>query len=269
MYRYINSLSIDISLGAVIVSYFFSLVFDVPADGFSLLVLGLSVWIIYAVDHLLDAKRINAKTVTFRHQFFKRNFETLKRIVVFVIFITAGFTFYYLNKSTIIYGFGIGGIAFLYLIFQRQLAFGKELVGSILYTLGVLVPVVGQSDIVFTSDRFLIVIQFFLVVLLNLVLFSHFDERSDKVQQQQSIATQFSTTAINRIFWALFFFTITIGVLNVYLFPTGIIAVGIILMMATILGFIQYKRNLFAIHDRFRYVGDAIFFLPLIYLFLV
>ncbi len=266
-YKIINTLSIDISVGAVIVSYFFSLVFGVPPDTAGLLVLGLCVWIIYSMDHLLDAKRIKNPALTFRHQFHKRNFKVLWVTVVLMIAQTAAASILFLEKATLILGCVIAGIALLYLFFQKSLSFAKELVGALLYTAGVLVPVVSQSGMEFKTGSILIVFQFFLVVLLNLILFSFFDRRIDLSQKQESIATKFPITSITRFFWICFSFALMIGMLNFYFFPHVFPAIGVILIMTIVLGFIHYKNDFFSKHDRFRYIGDAIFFLPLLYIF--
>ncbi len=265
-YKIINTLSIDISVGAVVGSYFLSMVFEVSPDAAGLLVLGLCVWIIYSVDHLLDAKRIKNPALTFRHQFYKRNFRVLWAIVALMTALTAVATILFLKKPTLMLGCVIAGTALLYLIFQRSLSFAKELVGALLYTAGVLVPVVGQPGMEFRTSSILTVFQFFLVVMLNLILFSLFDRKIDLSQQQDSIATKFSTTSITGFFWICFSFALIIGIVNFYFSPQLFPAVGIILIMTVVLGLIHYKNNFFSLDDRFRYVGDAIFFLPLLYI---
>ena len=57
-YQYINILSLDIAAGAVISAVFFAQIFNVQIKPYGLLALGLTVWIIYTVDHLRDAKKI-------------------------------------------------------------------------------------------------------------------------------------------------------------------------------------------------------------------
>lgn len=268
LYRFINTLSIDISIGAVIVSYFFSLVFNVNPDRFSLTALGLSVWIIYSVDHLLDARRIPTSAFTFRHRFYQKNFHVLGVSVSIAAVLTAVGIILFLKKPTLVSGGVIAGIALLYLIFQKRLSFGKEFMGSILYTSGVLVPVLSRPGLELKSGLLLIIFQFFLVVLLNLILFSFFDRSIDLAQRQESIATKFSTTFITRFFWMFFSLALMVGVFNFFLSPQLWAAIGIILMMTIVLGFIHYKKIYFSMQDRFRYVGDAIFFLPLLYIFL-
>jgi 4-hydroxybenzoate polyprenyltransferase len=242
------------------------MIFDVHPDGFSLPALGLSVWIIYSVDHLLDARKIPTSALTFRHQFYKRNFRVLGVSVAIVVLLTTVGIILFLKKPTLVSGGVIAGIALLYLIFQQRLSYGKELMGSLLYTSGILVPVLSRPGLELKSGLLFIVFQFFLVVLLNLILFASFDKKNDLSQQQESIATEFSTATINRLFWICFSFALMVAMLNFYLSPQLWAAIGIILMMTIVLGMIHHKRNLFSLHDRFRYVGDAIFFLPLLYI---
>ena len=55
-YRFINILSIDVAIGAVVNARFFAHLFGVPILHQGLISLGLAIWIIYTTDHLLDEK---------------------------------------------------------------------------------------------------------------------------------------------------------------------------------------------------------------------
>lgn len=268
-YRIINTLSIDISLGAVVGSYFFCLVFGVSPNGMSMLALGLSVWIIYTTDHLLDAKKIKHNPSTFRHQFHRKNFNTFFAFVLVIVIINTLVCVFFLDSYVILLGVLLGGIAIIYLIFQRYLLFAKEMVGAILYTVGVLIPAVGASSFMFTEAKTFLVLQFLLVVFMNLVLFSALDKRNDEHNEQHSIATQWKSTSTTIFIWLIFCLSVMIGIINIFFFSTFSIASFIIMSMAILLAIIQLFQAYFSVHDRFRYVGDAIFFLPLIYLFLV
>ena len=64
----INSLSLDVALGAIAGSYILLFVAGIPSDGISILALAITVWLIYTLDHLLDAKEISGPAETFRHR---------------------------------------------------------------------------------------------------------------------------------------------------------------------------------------------------------
>jgi 4-hydroxybenzoate polyprenyltransferase len=268
IYRIINTLSIDISLGAVVVAYFFCLVFDISPDRVILLILGLSVWMIYTIDHLLDAKKITNKAATFRHHFHQQYFSQLVWSTIVLGMTTAVLVVYYLDLKLIYAGALVAVLSIVYLLSQRYLSFLKESIGAILYTVGVLVPVAAQATFSLSNGKVSLVMQFFLVVLMNLILFSHFDKSKDEFHGQHSIATSFGVHTTNRLVWILFLFSTVMGGVNIFIISEFRTAAIIILSMGLLLAIIQLRQQYFANHDRFRYVGDAIFFVPLVYLFL-
>jgi hypothetical protein len=77
LYRLVNLLSIDVAGGAVCSALFFAYLLNVRILPYGVIALGLSVWIIYTVDHLLDAKKIKAPAATARHRFHQDNFKVL------------------------------------------------------------------------------------------------------------------------------------------------------------------------------------------------
>jgi hypothetical protein len=58
LFHKVNVLSIDVALGSVCAALFFGKYVAVGISPVTLAVLALTVWIIYTVDHLMDAKRI-------------------------------------------------------------------------------------------------------------------------------------------------------------------------------------------------------------------
>ena len=69
LYRILNTLSLDVSIGAVISAMFFAEVLQVKILPYGLATLALTVWIIYTIDHLRDARAIGTKASTARHLF--------------------------------------------------------------------------------------------------------------------------------------------------------------------------------------------------------
>ena len=56
-YTYIRWLSLDIVAGAIFVSLFLSSELGVVLSAIEIALLGLSVWLIYTTDHLLDVRK--------------------------------------------------------------------------------------------------------------------------------------------------------------------------------------------------------------------
>src|SRR5690606_11649255 len=76
-YRYLQTLSIDIVLGACAGMLFFDRLIEAELNLIVYLLLGLAVWCIYTFDHLLDARQIGKHASTFRHAFHQEHFKVL------------------------------------------------------------------------------------------------------------------------------------------------------------------------------------------------
>src|SRR5688572_15677356 len=74
LYQYVNILSLDVVAGAVICSLFFARIFNLMVSQYGLAALALTVWIIYTIDHLRDAKTIRKVASTDRHRFHQKYF---------------------------------------------------------------------------------------------------------------------------------------------------------------------------------------------------
>jgi hypothetical protein len=70
-----NILSLDVVAGAVAGALFFGEILQVQLSFSVLTALGLTVWIIYTLDHLRDAKQILNVASTDRHRFHQEHFK--------------------------------------------------------------------------------------------------------------------------------------------------------------------------------------------------
>src|SRR6187431_1308602 len=93
-YRFINLLSIDVALGAVCSALFFARLLSVRILPFGLITLGLSVWIIYSVDHLLDARKLKSKASTMRHRFHQEHSRSITIMVLIATIVNAVLIFF-------------------------------------------------------------------------------------------------------------------------------------------------------------------------------
>ena len=57
-YRFLNLISMDVAAGAMVCAAFFAPIFKMELRTDTLVSLGISVWIIYSADHLLDAYKL-------------------------------------------------------------------------------------------------------------------------------------------------------------------------------------------------------------------
>ncbi len=262
-YRFLNITSIDVSAGAIICACFFAKVMNVLVLPSAFIALGLTVWIIYTADHLLDAKRLTSTASTQRHRVHQRYFKIFS-VLVFLALVADVLAVLMIRKPLFIAGLFLSLFIVLYLIAQRYLNLFKEFCGGILYTVGVTLPalIFGYTEI--QLPVVLLIIQFLLTTWINLFLFSLFDKERDEQDNRISFATKMGTSATRTLILLLFVICVSLAIYQIIHFTSH--AAVIVLLMDIILVVILLMKNKFAHEDRFRLLGDAVFLLPIFYL---
>lgn len=244
---------------------FFARIFHVHLRPYGLASLGVTVWIIYTLDHLLDARKVKHVAASQRHRFHQQHFNKL--VVLVVVAVIVDFLLILLIRRPILnWGIGLSLIVILYLAFQQRLKSYKELVVSFLYSAGVLLPALSLTDIQFSIAEILLMVSFMLTALINLIVFSRYDFKRDIRDQHFSVVTHFGLRRTNRILIALF----VIHVISLCFLILNSIYVheAFVLMAMNIVLFVifQFPSN-FSADDHYRLIGDAVFLFPLVYFF--
>lgn len=260
-YRLLNVLSIDVALGAVCSGIFFAHILQADITSYSLISLGLSVWIIYTVDHLLDAKKINTLATTNRHRFHQQHFQLLSILVIVAASINAVLLFF-IRRPALITGIVLVVLVILYLLIQHSLKFLKELFVAVVYTTGVLLPAMTNTQLHWKDWNWMVIAQFILIAFLNLIIFSWFDYENDVHDKRVSFVTIFGKKSSKVFIYLLFILSMTLWVAAFSLQVETMIILG----MNVALFNMVYCHSYFAQNDRYRILGDAIFFLPLLVL---
>jgi hypothetical protein len=258
IYRFANLLSLDVVLGAMVNALFFSFLMKKEINPVTLLALSTTVWIIYTVDHLLDASTVNATPANERYAFHHANQNVLWFCVASAVLV-ASLCLFALPFFVIINGGILSICIVVYFLLQKRFYMLKESMIAVLYTLGVMAPSLDfrSPDIDFTLPG-----MFALTAFLNLVLFSLFGEEKDMKDGQRSLITWIGHSAgramVIFVYLAIsltFALSLSTPALIVFL-----IATGHMLMF--------FRQSFFIQHDRYRLVGDALFVAPAIYLLL-
>jgi len=266
LYKLINILSLDVAAGAMICSSFFARITTVEILPQGLASLGLTVWIIYTADHLLDAMKLKHEAATERHRFHQRHFKLLAFLLVMVILVDLT-QIYFIRSIVFVSGLGLTFFVGVYFIIQRQVAFLKEFLGTLLYTGGVLLIPYSLNN-QWNLQVILLIVQFGIIVWINLLLFSWIDKPKDEKDKHRSFATIFGLSFTKGILVSLFGVVAILSAFQFVLFSSGLKATGIVTLMAAVLLIIFLRKDYFEKEDRYRFLGDAIFLLPIFYLIL-
>src|ERR1700710_2690108 len=93
-FKTLNLLSIDVAVGAMVCALWFTRMLSAGPRPYAITSLGLTVWIIYTCDHLLDAKRLSQTASTARHRFHQQHFKTIIVFACIATVITATLMFF-------------------------------------------------------------------------------------------------------------------------------------------------------------------------------
>jgi 4-hydroxybenzoate polyprenyltransferase len=257
LYRYANVLSLDVVAGAVSCALFLCKVLECRPDGVSIVVLGLSVWIIYTVDHLVDARSIGKKASSVRHRFHQDHSSILIFLVAAALLTNVTLLFF-VPDHIVKNGFVVSVFVAVYLVFHQRLAYAKEFVVALFYTIGVSLPALGEHN--FNEKNILLLMILFASAFLNLVLFSWFDYEEDLADGRSSLVTRLGKPFSERMIVFVFAIITVVALLN-YSDDTfyWIFSIAGIQMLMFLL------RDTDAGRRGYRLVGDIAFCIPLIY----
>jgi hypothetical protein len=263
-YQIVNILSIDIVAGAVISALFFSKLLLVEVKIYGLVALALTVWIIYTIDHLRDARRIRHPAATLRHRFHQENYRTLLFVLYGAIVIDAAIILF-IRRQVFEWGLILSAIVLLYLMIHRSLRFLKELFIASLYTAGILLLSITTTPVQTGLMHYLVILQFGSIAWANLVLFSWFDVAFDQQNEQNSFVTVLGRRTTEILLIELFALNFIIAIIQLSM-AAPIMAVFILIAMNSVLLIIFLFRKVLEKHELYRSIGDAIFMLPAFFL---
>lgn len=250
VYFYFRILSLDIVFGAGAMLYFFAYSQAVYPSFYYYFSLGMAVWLIYTLDHLLDAYRIPHVAHTPRHRFHQKYFYPLGAIwgVGFIAALLA--TFHYLSPNTLYYGIGVSLLVALHFALglveqlQNALFFQKETRIALVYTLGVSVAPFSLGGFVLDTQWLLLGGQVFLLALVNLLIISWYELESDEQDQHVSMVRSLGKKKIKKIMQGLLVGQATLALLSIFILDErGKIASFILILMMLTLYWVQEQSN--------------------------
>jgi len=259
IYRFFNLLSIDVALGAVCSAVFFAGIFNVTIYTQGLLSLGLTVWVVYTTDHLLDARKVIGNASTERHQFHQRYHRILIPCVIVAV-LTDTVIVSFIRRPVLGGGVVLIAVVGIYLLVQQYTKIFKEIFVAGMYTIGILLPSIMVTRVPYHAWPWVLLLQFFLLALTNLLLFSWFDHEFDARDKRSSFVTIVGPERTRIIIGVLF---VIMGLLT--FFSQALKASLYLLAADSMLLGIFLRPEFFRKVDRFRLLGDAVFFILLFY----
>jgi 4-hydroxybenzoate polyprenyltransferase len=268
----LQHLSLDVVFGACAGMYFFAHLLGLHLNWILYLLMGMAVWSIYTMDHLLDARQLQGVASTGRHRFHQNNFKTLLTALGVVVAIGLGVGLYVLQVSLIsISAAGLGvmivGNMVLVKFFIRKLAVIKEVNIALFYTIGImLIPYLLSREEAIHKGFWLLGFAYFLIALMNLWMLSLMDAEADEKDGFASIVTLLGQERVRKLLFILMVITL-LYILTLYwlLFSFYYFHISILLIIALIHSIELLKLNQLQLASRQKM--EASFLLPFLLLF--
>ncbi|MFD2933464.1 UbiA prenyltransferase family protein [Spirosoma flavum] len=275
--RNVYYLSFPVVVGAVLSNRMASRLSDVePVHWATPIVLALVVFIIYTVDRLLDIRKPNAdypnQPLTARHQFHRTHAQVLWRVVIGATSLAFVLTFF-LPGSVVKFGIVLGGICAAYVgaVFRlparHPALLLKEPLVAMLYAAGVWGSVWVQRPSV-SSIEIAEGLMFLGIAFQNLILFAVMEQLETPDQSLFSLATAWGLDSCDLILRWLTFVIVLTGFALCFITTDRFAqrsALMLALMSLTLYG-IQRYPDYFLRNERYRWLGDGVFWMPILVL---
>ncbi len=135
-----NLLSLDAPLVAVLWQGFLAYRFSLPLRPAARFVLGLTVWAIYLLDRILDARKPPSLYEAARHRFYRRRWKAMLALLVLVVACDGCITMLRLRPAILRDGMSpLAGVVFYLATFhvgKHSITIPKEIAAAILFTAG-------------------------------------------------------------------------------------------------------------------------------------
>jgi hypothetical protein len=265
LYRF-HLLSLDVVLGAVVSHVMFWRLSrsERPVDWLLVLALALAVWAVYLVDRFFDNQETPPPT-TAHHQFHNQHRETLRKIALSCIALGL-LSAIWLRAEFQIFGAAMGVCVVGYLVWLHKNGGQgpmKGAVTAILYTIGVAGSTwLTRSQVHFSEWALLL--NFGLIAFQNILLFNIYTIENQNTNQP-NLTEWLSVDVSQKIIQRILIFILMTSIVWLYFCQTLYArrVLFIELMMSAGLWYLSEYRANFRANDRYRWLADGVFCLPL------
>ena len=262
----LRKLSLDIVTGAMVGAWLIATACDVIVEWHTLLLLGSTVWLIYAFDHMIDA--FKSRHQKGRHHFYYK----YRRYLILISVLFAGMNIVLLtlqNQVLILYGVQMSFLILIYLLLSNvSTTFNrcfKELSCAVLYAGGISLPAAAGGEL---SLTLVVIFAFYTAsAWINLLTISYFEMDYDRQAGFLSLPQTIGAKQVMRLVYSLYLLSLVILSLSVI---SGLITVRIgvaLLSILVIQSLVSLSPKHFSQKDRYRAISDFAYLLPIILLF--
>jgi 4-hydroxybenzoate polyprenyltransferase len=266
IYNTFQFLSLDVTLGVMVNGVVLGWVFRTFIAPEIILLLGISVWLIYMTDHLLDTRGKQGTTLSNRHQYFlshRRKLIGLTALAFLMVPLLIIRIPYEMLRAGIILVFFVGVYLFTHHYFMGKRQFHKEFLGAMIYSTGIYLPVFilfeQRNPILFVCYG-----AFFLLAFVNLIIYAYMDHDLDKKCGFPSLVNTIGLNIAEKIIKLLFLLVSALLVIMIINSNAGrvlYLALGYAIILFVHITIFLNRTSLNS-DDAYRILGDLSFLLP-------
>ena len=269
MFRLINILSLDVAFGATAFAYLAASFFQHIISPLLYFVLFVVVWLIYTLDHLLDARNSDIN-LAYRYIFHQKNFKVLA-LLSLVFFCVLLVLLFFLDSYIIYWSFLPASLVILHFFLTHYVTkineyifFPKEFTVIIVFTIGVLLPSFQTFFLSFTSIIFVFLI--FLILSINSLLLSFFEAKKDLKANHKTIITNLGLSGLSNLILICFVLAFVQILILFFLNGPYFSSIFFVIMSSY---FVLFKfHSFFRIDERYRMIVDVVLCIPYILVFI-
>jgi hypothetical protein len=272
LFQYISWLSIDVVLGAVAGLLFFSRLLHTELDPLIYQLLGMAVWCIYTLDHVLDSRQLTTP-VSSRFVFYQK-YGGILMLFVFPFALCGLFLAYRVLGLGIelYFSIGLGLIILLTMLLLRKAgksaALIKEFSTAVFYVLGIAwIPLLRIEGIDWTWQILVFIPVYIGLAFLNLLMFSFLDREEDEIHGFASVALKIEPLSLLVWIRRLAFLLIFLSLAGFIFLPSFYRPFACVLLLMALVHYLTFF-NAGISKDAKRGRMEASFMLPLLLIFL-
>lgn len=251
--RSISWLSIDVVFGAMAGMYFFMDLFHASLSWPAFALLGLAVWSIYTLDHLIDVRSIRTELVP-RREFHRKFRKALWFLLILTVLIglVGAFTWFGWGKElqlTLILALLILGSR----VMIRKIGPGwmKEFSIAVFYVIGIVwLPLLRADAVDITWTALLYVPTYILLAFLNLLMLSFLDRDEDAKSGFFSVASTLPTQKIIQLIRQLAFGLIFLSLAGFILLPSFYRPFSCVVVLIALVHYVSFFQSGLPAHQK-------------------
>jgi hypothetical protein len=271
-YQICRNLSLDVVLGALVMNAWIAKIFQIRLSWENYAVLGLTVWLIYTLDHLIDSGKLVREAHSPRHRFHQLHSQILWIWGGIVLLLDVLLSLFALEKAIFFNGCWVLGFTVIHFLLgqieslESRLFFQKEVRIACVYVLGVGIAPFSLLQVFDWTMIALPATQVFLYAWINLTVISWYELEIDQADEHNSMAILLGRRRLSILIWSGLVLLMLSNFYSFYLIFRLEDKIVLCLMTASH-GVVWLFKEKFKLNEYYRIVLDASFLLPLISFF--